>query len=156
MLGCEGRCREVLGEVWGLWRSVVRNVLKFPMPPPTLFHIFHTPTHFPTPPHFFTHPTSPHTLSHTSFSLLHTHPLHSSFPFSTHPTLFHIKRIRAGARTVDLGRPSVHQGGQSLKLSTKAAVFKRVSLLIGEAKHVDWGNQAPLGVGPEAHVVQTL
>ena len=31
---------------------------------------------------------------------------------------------RAGARAVDLG-------GQSLKLSTKAAVFKRVSLLIG-------------------------
>ena len=33
--------------------------------------------------------------------------------------------------------PSVYQGGQSLKLSTKAAVFKRVSLLIGEAKLVD-------------------
>ena len=28
-------------------------------------------------------------------------------------------------------------GGQSLKLSSKAVVFKRVSLLIGGAKHVD-------------------
>ena len=32
--------------------------------------------------------------------------------------------------------------GQSLKLSTKTAVFKRVSLLIGGAKHVDWRGQA--------------
>ena len=31
------------------------------------------------------------------------------------------------------------KGGQSLFLSTKAAVFKRVSLLIRGAKHVDWG-----------------
>ena len=38
---------------------------------------------------------------------------------------------RAGARAVDLRGPSVYQGGQSLKLSTKATVFKRVSLLIG-------------------------
>ena len=38
---------------------------------------------------------------------------------------------RAGRRAVDLGGPSVYQGGQSLKLITKAAVFKRVSLLIG-------------------------
>ena len=30
-----------------------------------------------------------------------------------------------------------------MKLSTKATVFKRVSLLIGgEGKHVDWGGQA--------------
>ena len=34
--------------------------------------------------------------------------------------------------------------GQSLKLSTKAAVFKRVSMLIGGAKHVDWGARPPL------------
>ena len=40
-------------------------------------------------------------------------------------------RPRAGARTVDLGDPSFYQGGQSLKLSTKAAVFKRENLLIG-------------------------
>ena len=32
--------------------------------------------------------------------------------------------------------------GQSLKLSTKAAVFKRVSLLIGGGKHVNWGGAA--------------
>ena len=40
--------------------------------------------------------------------------------------------VRAGARAVDLGGPSFNQGGeQSLKLSTKAAVFKREILLIG-------------------------
>ena len=38
---------------------------------------------------------------------------------------------RAGGKAVDLGWPSVYQEGQSLKVSTKAAVFKRVSLLIG-------------------------
>ena len=38
---------------------------------------------------------------------------------------------RAGAREVDLRGPSVYQGGQSLKLSTKATAFKRVSLSIG-------------------------
>ena len=39
---------------------------------------------------------------------------------------------RAGPRAVDLGEPSVYQGGgQSLKFSTKTAVFKIVSLLIG-------------------------
>ena len=41
-------------------------------------------------------------------------------------------------------------GGQSLKLSSKAAAFKRVSLLIG-AKHVNWGGggggAGPLGSG---------
>ena len=61
---------------------------------------------------------------------------------------------RAGARAVDLGGPNVCQGGQSLKLSTKATVFKRVRLLIGgrsmpSVKH----GQAPLpppplGAGP--------
>ena len=38
---------------------------------------------------------------------------------------------RAGVRSVDVGGANVYQGGQSLKLSTKAAVFKRISLLIG-------------------------
>ena len=39
---------------------------------------------------------------------------------------------KAGARAVDLEGPSVYQGGgQSLKLRTIAAVFKRVCLLIG-------------------------
>ena len=45
----------------------------------------------------------------------------------------------AGGRAVDLG------GGQSLKLSTKVTVFKRVSLLIVGGKHVDWGGQVPSG-----------
>ena len=38
---------------------------------------------------------------------------------------------RASATAVDLAGPSVYEGGQNLKLSTKAAVFKRESLLIG-------------------------
>ena len=62
--------------------------------------------------------------------------------------------IRAGARAVDLGGPSVYQGGQSLNLSTKAVLFKRESLFIGGGKHVDWGGQAPLpplGAGPAVH-----
>ena len=42
-------------------------------------------------------------------------------------------------------------GRQSLKLSIQAAVFKRLSLLIGGAKHVDWKTKhswSPLGAGP--------
>ena len=77
-------------------------------PPPHLFLGYFpcTPIHFPTPPpHFSTHSTfptffltphllpHPNTLSHTSPTLLHTHPLHSSIPSSTHPTSFHIKRM---------------------------------------------------------------
>ena len=51
---------------------------------------------------------------------------------------------RAGARAVDLGRPSVYRGGQSLKLSTIAPVFKRLSLLVkGGASMSIWGGQAP-------------
>ena len=38
---------------------------------------------------------------------------------------------RAGGRAVDLGGQAFIRGGQSLKLSTNVAVFKRVSLLIG-------------------------
>ena len=35
--------------------------------------------------------------------------------------------VKAGSRAVDLRGPSVYQGGQSLKLNLKFAVFKRVS-----------------------------
>ena len=57
-----------------------------------------------------------------------------------------MKLSRAGARAVDLGGPSVYQGGgASLKLSTKAAVFEIEILLKRGAKHVDWGDQAPPG-----------
>ena len=38
---------------------------------------------------------------------------------------------RTGARAVDSRVPRVYQGGQSLKLSTKAVAFKRATLLIG-------------------------
>ena len=50
---------------------------------------------------------------------------------------------RAGCRAVDLGEQAFIRGrpGQSLKLSTKAALFKRVNLLIEEA----W---PPFGAGP--------
>ena len=40
------------------------------------------------------------------------------------------------------GGQAFFRGGQNLKLSTKAAVFKRVSLLIGGPKRVNWGGQA--------------
>ena len=49
---------------------------------------------------------------------------------------------RAGGKEVDLRGPSIYQGGQNLKLCTKAAVFKRVSLLIG-------GPTPPPGASPE-------
>ena len=39
--------------------------------------------------------------------------------------------VRAGARAVDLGGSNVCEGGESLNLSTKAAVFKRESFLKG-------------------------
>ena len=42
-------------------------------------------------------------------------------------------------RAVDLGGPSVYQGGPKCEIKHKATVFKRVNLLIGGAKHVDWG-----------------
>ena len=43
------------------------------------------------------------------------------------------------------GQAFIEEGGrQSLKLSTKVAVFKKVSLLIEGAKHVNWGGQAPI------------
>ena len=44
-------------------------------------------------------------------------------------------------------------GGQSSKLSRKAAVFKRASMFNGETKHVNWGTKPPwppLGTGPAA------
>ena len=52
---------------------------------------------------------------------------------------------RASPRVIDFirGAKSLSGGGQNLKLSTKAAFFKRESLLIGGANHIDWG-QAPL------------
>ena len=60
---------------------------------------------------------------------------------------------RAGARAVDLGGPSVYQGGQSLKLITKASFQK--------SKLVDWGGPSmsiggpgsPLGAGPDCELV---
>ena len=61
----------------------------------------------------------------------------------------HNNQYRAGSRAIDLGGLSVYQGGQSLKLSTKAGVFKRVSLLIvGGGKHVNWGGAGAGTRGP--------
>ena len=69
-------------------------------------------------------------------------PKHNSISVGCFNTLH-----RAGGRTVDVGGQAFIRGGQSLKLSTAATVFKRVSLLIEGPKHVDWGWQAPLGAG---------
>ena len=38
---------------------------------------------------------------------------------------------RAGARAVDLGGPSVYQGGPKDEIKHKATAFKKVNLLIG-------------------------
>ena len=43
---------------------------------------------------------------------------------------------RAGARAVDLGGPKC-------EIKHKATVYKRVNLLIGGTKHVDWGTRPP-------------
>ena len=46
-----------------------------------------------------------------------------------------------------------------MKLSTKVAVFKRVSLSIVGAKHVDWGRQAPpapFGAGPAGVIENSI
>ena len=58
-------------------------------------------------------------------------------------------QLRAGARAVDLGGLSVYQGGQSLNLGTKAAVFKRESLLMRGLSMSIGGPSplAPLGAG---------
>ena len=45
-----------------------------------------------------------------------------------------------------LGGAKRLSGGQSLKLSTKASVFKRASLLIGGANHVNWGARPALAL----------
>ena len=67
--------------------------------------------------------------------------------------LKNVKHPRAGARAVDLGGQAFIRGGQSLKLSTKAAVFKKLSLLIG-GPSMSIGEVRPpwplLGAGPEA------
>ena len=46
------------------------------------------------------------------------------------------KILHAGARVVDLGGPSVYQGGPKFEIKPKTAVLERVSLLIEGAKHV--------------------
>ena len=52
---------------------------------------------------------------------------------------------RAGARAVDLGGPSVYQGGPKFKIKHKSRCFQKRKLVIGGGgKHVDWGGQAPL------------
>ena len=48
----------------------------------------------------------------------------------------------ASEQSTSRGQALIREG-QSLKLSTKAAVFKRVSLLVGGAKHVNWGAASP-------------
>ena len=51
--------------------------------------------------------------------------------------------FRAGVRTVDLGAKRLLRGGQSLNLSSKAAVFKRESLLNGGGASMSIGGARP-------------
>ena len=55
-------------------------------------------------------------------------------------------KMVGGSRAVDLWGPSVYQGGegQSLKLRTKAAVFKSMLVNWG-AKHVNWEGAGSFG-----------
>ena len=59
---------------------------------------------------------------------------------------------RACGRAIDLGGPNVYQGDQRLKFSTKTAVFKRVSLLVGGGASLSIGETRPpwppLNAGP--------
>ena len=57
---------------------------------------------------------------------------------------------KTGARAVDLGRPDVYYGGQSLKLSTKTAVFKRESLFIRGGQACRLEDPSPLSPPPGA------
>ena len=50
---------------------------------------------------------------------------------------------RAAEQSTWRGDKRLLAGGQSLKLSTTATVFKRVSLLIEGAKDDDWGGAGP-------------
>ena len=63
----------------------------------------------------------------------------AGFKTNREPLYYNVSR--AGGRAVDLGGLSVYQGGQSLKLSAKVAVFKKLSLKLGA--------RPPLGAGPE-------
>ena len=57
-------------------------------------------------------------------------------PSSAYMTLPRFGTEQAAERSTLVGQAFI-RGDQSLKLSTKAAAFKRVSLLIGGAKHID-------------------
>ena len=52
--------------------------------------------------------------------------------------------VQFSAQTVYLEGLAFFRGGLSLKLSTKAADFKKVCLLIGRTKHVNWGGRLTL------------
>ena len=65
--------------------------------------------------------------------------------------IFVLHSCRAGSRAVNLEGPSVYQGGAKCEIKHKATVFKRVSLLIGGAKHVDWGARPGPPLAPALH-----
>ena len=56
--------------------------------------------------------------------------------------------ITAGARAVDLGGPSVYQGGPKFEIKDKSRSFQKSKLVNWGGKHVDWEGLAPLGAGP--------
>ena len=62
--------------------------------------------------------------------------------------IIEVLRSRRQSRRLT-GGPAFVKGGQSFKLSTKAADFKIVSLLIGGTEHVDWGGWLLFSAGPE-------
>ena len=58
------------------------------------------------------------------------------------------EKRRAGARAVDLGEPSVYQGGPKFEMIHKSHCSRRSKLVDWGAKHVDWGGKSSLGAGP--------
>ena len=97
-------------------------------------------------------------------------PLHADASNQTAYSLFLIKSMQirhdwsninihlnqSGARAVDFGGPSVYQWGAKFKIKHKSHCFQKSKLVDwGRAKHVNWGDQAPLtplGAGPDLNI----
>ena len=57
------------------------------------------------------------------------------------------QETRAGARVVDLGRPSVYQEGTKFEIKHKSRCLRKKKRVHWGTRHVDWEGQAPLGTG---------
>ena len=65
--------------------------------------------------------------------------------FINYTMKFSVNRvIRAGGRAVDLGGPSVYQGGPKFEIKHNSRCFQKSKLVDWGAKHVNWGSPAPL------------